>query len=136
MSPKSRAAWKLGVVAGLATLLAWGAAWADPPLEMTCHELIGGEPSPDARHYELKDDVLTSEGVFLSSGALRLLTPYNRYSRQSAYVIHKRDGRKLYRTVFWRNKANRTIRKFEEVYDFAAQRIIEDGQDTCHHDGH
>ncbi len=135
MRPCRRVIWAIGLCAGLAGLWIDSCAWADTPLEMTCHELIGGEPSADARHYELKDGVLTSDGVFLSSGALRLLTPYNPYSHSSAYVVHTQSGQTLHRTVLWRNKANKTIRKFQEIYDFAAQRIIEDGQDTCHHDG-
>ncbi len=115
------------------------------PLTMTCHELIQGAPDPDGNRFVLNGDTLTNEysktagtGAFLSSSELKMLTPFSSQTRVSTWATHRVVGHKVHRTVYWKNRAGKTVRLFHESYDFDAQTLTGDlsGKgDSCHHSG-
>jgi len=108
------------------------------PLTMTCHEMIQGAPDPDGNQYVLDGDVMTNHAfgavTFLSSSKLSPLTPHG---PAGAWTEHRIEGHKVYRTVYQKDRAGRTLHVSREVYDFDRQTVRgePDHGDTCHHRG-
>jgi hypothetical protein len=105
------------------------------PLVMTCHELIQGAPYPEGNQFVLDGDVLSNHAfgtvTFLSSSKLTAV------GSAGAWSEHKIVGHKVYRTVYDKDRAGRTVRVTREVYDFDKQTVRNglDHADSCHHGG-
>ena len=134
-------------VAILATLAVAGPAMARspaPPLRMTCHELLQGQPSRDATVYQLIGDTLYRDGptgrlaISREGRRIALGMARDRGVVTRSYASHVRRGTTVRRTVFWQVGRGAVRPRFTETFDFARQRVTGLGgpEDSCHHDAY
>lgn len=107
---------------------------------ITCHEMVGGGPSPDITTYALRNGDFFRDDVRISAGngLLSLGLTTDDEGQSESYARQSIEGRRLTRTVYERRNNEQKIRRlFTEVFDFDRQTVIDsqDGQDTCHHNG-
>jgi hypothetical protein len=109
---------------------------------ITCHELIGGKPSPEATTYKLVGDKFysqapgTEEQLISREGEqVNLGRSENNKGRENSLASHTLQGNVLTRTVLWQRPGQPPRTAFVERYDFAKQMVVDDdtGEDACHH---
>lgn len=109
---------------------------------ITCHELIGGKPSPEATTYELlgrkfysrvpggERQLISAEGELVNLGRSE-----DDEGPQDSFASHTVQGVVLTRTVLWQRPGQASRTAFVERYDFRKQAVLDadTGEDTCHH---
>lgn len=112
-------------------------------LEITCHELIGGEPSPSVTTYVLRGAMLYSispnqSPILISEegSTIQISTTQDDEGLENSLATHTRDGDRVIRTVFWQRPGQNKRVAFTEVYDFRNQLVVdsETGEDSCNHE--
>lgn len=113
-----------------------------PPKVITCHELIGGRPSPEATTYSLigskfysqapsgEKQLISAEGELVNLGRSE-----DDKGPEDSLASHTLQGDVLTRTVLWQRPSQAPRTAFVERYDFRKQAVLDadTGEDTCHH---
>lgn len=112
-------------------------------LQITCHEMIGGEPSRSVTTYLLKGSMLykispKGNPVLISEedAIIQISMTEDDEGPEKSLATHTKSDGKVIRTVFWQRPGRDKRVAFTEVYDFSNQQVIdsETGEDSCHHD--
>lgn len=121
--------------------LASAALEDNAPRSISCHELIGGKPSPEPTIYELDG---TGLYVRPPDGGKRLissegkLVPLGRSEgdegAEESFAYHTVQGNVLTRTVLWQRVGEAPRIAFVERYNFMQQTVLDtDGTNSCYH---
>lgn len=108
---------------------------------ITCHELIGGKPSPEPTIYELDGTDFYSSSPERAKRLISSedkLVPLGRTEDdegpQDAFASHTLQGDLLTRTVLWQRVGRAPRTAFVERYNFRKQTVLDsDGTDSCYH---
>jgi|GEM_PF-3166039 len=99
-------------------------------LSMRCHELIRGTPDPDGVVYLLRGKTLYRDTIPISTEEGITLSSIHGDVRSAS---HRVEGSTLTRTLYSQTGTQPKRIIGVEAFDFKQQRIIDAGEDTCHH---
>ena len=123
----------VALLATASTGSAVAAGPARPVLELRCHSLWLGRPDPEATVYRLEGSRLSNNTMVISDEKMvRLGESVDRRGRSTSWAIHRIDGHRVIRQVYWQRRGKAKRLAFTETFDFDARTVKgADGKDEC-----